>query len=394
MAGVYKQKGKLDWYALWKVGRRNVRKSTHVRIVQAGKTERQTRKEASDVADRLEALAKGETTLEKQIDALRAIQAASGKAAKVPSVAEYLTGFAAGGGSRNKSNSNCAFRKFLQWMGSDAMKRLDRVSKEECQAFIDKQAERVRSNTVKRYKTSIAAAFNAAVDQGILSKSPWKGCKIPRDRGNVVNLREAFTVAEVGLMLEKLPSEWRDMVLVCLGTGGQRMGDCACLRWESVDFAAGVIRLVAGKSGVVIENPLVEPLAGRLRSLWNDREEGSAFVFPLMARRYSRSQGSLSTEFIALLRGLGIAGDLKGSTEGDRRRVTSKSFHGLRRFAVTSLRDSGASADMSRAIVGHESEEVERTYYRASMESKAKALAGMMQGLCIPVSNAKGIASA
>ena len=41
---------------------------------------------------------------------------------------------------------------------------------------------------------------------------------------------------------------------------------------------------------------------------------------------------------------------------------------------VTELRDSGVSADLCRALVGHRSEEVERMYYRATRARKEEAM--------------------
>lgn len=381
MAGVVKKAGRADWYAVWKVGRKNIRKSTHVAIKQEGKTERQTKKEARIVADAMEAVAKGNSTLERQIDALRAAAAASGHAAKVPSVVEYVESYHIGGGEQNRLNTTRALRMFMQYLGAASMQRIDRVTREQVQGFITEQVERVRSSTVSKYVQSISAVFNAAVDSGLMMKNPCRGCKVPRETSGVFARRDAFTAAEIALMLEKLPRAWADMVLVCLGTGGQRIGDCARLLWSAVDFKQGVIRIVTDKTGAVIENPLVEPLAARLLELWNEREEDSPYVFPSMARRYTRSSGSLSMEFVALLKGLGIAREMTGGGTGDRRSVSTKSFHGLRRAAVSLMRDAGASADMSRAIVGHESEAVERSYYRASMDGKRAVLGGMMAAI-------------
>lgn len=381
MAGVTKKAGRADWYAIWKVGRQNVRKSTRVKIVQAGKTEKQTRKEAQAVADAMEALAKGNATLEKQMDALRAAAAASGQACKMPLLKDYLESCKVNGGEQNRLNAQRACALFVQYMGADAMIRLDRVTREHAQGFIDAQAVRVRPSTVGRYVQSISAAFNAAIDGGLLTRNPWRGCKLPKARGADRVQRDALTPAEVALLLSNAPQAWRDMVLVCLGTGGQRIGDCACLLWDSVDFTAGVIRLETDKTGEVVENPLVEPLRSRLLELWREREQGARYVLPMMARRYNRSKGVLSTEFTAMLKSMGIASTMTGGEQGDRRAVCSKSFHGLRRAAVSMLRDGGASADMSRAIVGHKSEAVEREYYRASIDKKRAALGGMMAAI-------------
>ncbi len=381
MAGVTKKAGRADWYAIWKVGRQNVRKSTRVKIVQAGKTEKQTRKEAQAVADAMEALAKGNTTLEKQMDALRAAAAASGQACKMPLLKDYLESCKVNGGEQNRLNAQRACALFVQYMGADAMIRLDRVTREHAQGFIDAQAVRVRPSTVGRYVQSISAAFNAAIDSGLLTRNPWRGCKVPKARGEDKPQRDAFTAGGISFILPKMPQAWRDMVLICLGTGGQRIGDCACMRWSSVDFTAGVIRLETGKTGEVIENPLVEPLRSRLLELWREREQDEPYILPMMARRYNRSRGSLSVEFTSMMAGYGLSEKKSSGKGGDRRSVSTKGFHALRRGAVSLLRDGGASADMSRAIVGHKSEAVEQSYYRASMDGKRNYLQGVMDSV-------------
>lgn len=374
MAGVTKKAGRADWYAIWKVGRQNVRKSTRVKIVQAGKTEKQTRKEAQAVADAMEALAKGNATLEKQMDALRAAAAASGQACKMPLLKDYLESCKVNGGEQNRLNAQRACALFVQYMGADAMIRLDRVTREHAQGFIDAQAVRVRPSTVGRYVQSISAAFNAAIDGGLLTRNPWRGCKLPKARGEDKPRREAFTAEETAFILQKLPQAWKDLVLLCVGSGGQRIGDCACMRWSSVDFTAGVIRLETGKTGEVIENPLVEPLRSRLLELWREREQDEPYILPMMARRYGRSKGILSTEFTAMMEAWGLSQRIASPKGGDRRSVSTKSFHALRRAVVTMIRD-GAGADMSRAIVGHKSEAVEQNhYYKANMNKKRAVL--------------------
>jgi len=78
-----------------------------------------------------------------------------------------------------------------------------------------------------------------------------------------------------------------------------------------------------------------------------------------MSRRYQRSAGSLSVEFTALLRMLGIAEDKKlTETDGRRRRVSNTTFHGLRRFAVMDTRKAGIAADLCRQLLGHDSESI------------------------------------
>lgn len=385
--------------------RKQCRKSTFVRVRQEGKKEAQTRKEAQAVADGYEAVYRGrilytaqadifrrqagpsaeeQKALGKRLDVLRELAAAGGTIRRMPTVKEYLNAFPMTGGEQNRLNAKRAFSQFLAHLGREADLRLDRLTREHCQGFIDAQAARVRASTVSRYRISLSAAFNAAVVGELLTRNPMSGTKLQAENAGEKIERDMLTPAEIAHFLQQAPQHWRDMVAICLATGGQRIGDCACLKWSAVDLAAGTISIITQKTGAEVKNPLIEPLKSRLEELWAEREPGEEYVLPDMARRYSRSKGVLSVEFVAILEACGISTVKTGSTKGDRRQVHSKTFHSLRRGLVSLLRDGGASADMSRAIVGHSSEEVERTYYRATMEGKAAHLTQALQAILGP----------
>lgn len=406
MAGTYRRAGAASWGAIWKDERgHNMRKSTFVNISQPGKKEAQTRKEAQAVADGYEAVYKGrilytkqaeifratagpsfdeQRALNKRLDVLRELGTAGGTARKTPTVREYLEGYKPTGGERNHESIARAFSLFITHLGKAADIRLDRLTREHCQGFIDAQAARVRSSSVTRYRTSLSAAFNAAVNSELLTRNPMSGTKVPQEHAAGKIKRESLTPAEIARFLQHAPQHWRDMVNICLATGGQRIGDCACLKWSAVDLAAGTISIITQKTGAEVKNPLIEPLKSRLEELWAEREPGEEYVLPHMAQRYLHAPGYVSTEFVALLDASGISTVKTGSTKGERRQVHNKTFHSLRRGLVSLLRDGGASADMSRAIVGHSSEEVERTYYRATMEGKAAHLTQALQAIFGP----------
>ena len=59
---------------------------------------------------------------------------------------------------------------------------------------------------------------------------------------------------------------------------------------------------------------------------------------------------------------------------GDRRRQADLSFHSLRATAVTALRLAGVPSDLCRVIVGHDSEEIERVYFRPDSAAIAEAM--------------------
>ncbi len=385
--------------------RKQCRKSTFVRVQQDGKREAQTRKEAQAVADGYEAVyrgrilytkqaeifraAAGETAEEqkalgKRLDVLRELGTAGGTARRMPTVREYLEGFKPRGGEQNTSNVRRALTLFVSYLGKAADIRLDRLTTEQCQAFIDAQVARVRSGTVGQYRLAVSSTLNAAVNAELLTRNPMNGTKVQQENAGEKISRDALSPAEIALFMQRAPQHWRDMVCICLATGGQRISDCACLKWSSVDLEAGTISVITQKTGAEVKNPLLEPLRSRLDELWAKREPGEEYVLPLMAHRYMHARGVLSTEFVALLDACGISTVKTGSTRGDRRQVHNKSFHSLRRGLVSLLRDGGASADMSRAIVGHASEEVERAYYRATMEGKATHLSRAIESILGP----------
>lgn len=358
------------WYACYYVNGKAERKSTGVPIKQQGYTAAQLKKIARIQADQMEALARGDVILDRQIDALRAAADATG-GAKVPLLKDYLSNFKIAGGEQNQSNVRRALDLFVKFLGADALKRLDRITREMCQKFIDYQATRVSSGTVHRYKTSLACVFNAAIREGYITRSPLLGINLPKIRQVK---RELFTHEEVRKMLTEFPQVWRDMVLICLGTAGQRIGDCACLKWEYINFEKGIISFDTQKTGYEVEIPMLPKLAERLLEIQQTQEEGEIYVLPEMARKYQRSKGYLSTEFITLLKGLGIASNLHVKTTAGRRNVSSKSFHGLRNFAVTTLRDAGVGDDMTCALVGHENVQQDRAYYRTNIRNKQAAM--------------------
>lgn len=406
MATVYQQTGGASWSALWKVDGRQVRKSTFIPVRQAGKKEAQTKKEAQAVAavyegvhkgrislsaggDALRAVARGDhddqRALGKRLDVLRALASIGGAASKMPTVREYCAAFKSGGGVGHAKRVKSALARFCAVLGPAADMRLDRLTREHCQNFLDRVGESVRGRTAVTFKAIISGALNRAVDDELLSRNPMTRAKVRADDGADPIRRDALTAGDIAAVLQRARAEYRDLVLICLGSGGQRLGDCACLRWSAVDFARGVLCLVTDKTGQKIENPLLEPLRGRLAALWEEREAGEEYVLPRLARKYMGSSSRLSQDFIRELQACGVASEYTGGEAlgGRRLRVHSKSFHGLRRGVVSLLRDGGASADLSRAIVGHSSEEVERMYYRASMEKKAGALGGVFAAVGI-----------
>ena len=370
MAGIVKRKK--TWMAIFYLNGKKMIRTTGVKIKQQGYTARQLENLARQQADKIEALARGDAMLDKQIDALRAASEAAGSGARIPSAHDYFIAFKPEGGHQNISNAKRAHNLFLTHLGADAAKRLDRITRDMCQRFIDDQSKTMSAGTVKKFRAHLSCVFNTAIRDGLLTRSPWAGVKLPKV--DTVH-HEPFTREQIRTLFTKLPPLWQDMVKFCIYSGGQRLGDVATMKWSCIDLQNGIIRFSSNKTGLKIENPILPPLLNRLKEIKAAAGEREEYVFPHMAYTYKTGRGHLSTEFTTLLKSLSMYRQTAPPEGGRKRKGVLTSFHSLRSFMVSSLNNIGIPSRLVKAIVGHaDNSDVEgEYYYHASLSEKTLA---------------------
>ena len=268
-------------------------------------------------------------------------------------------------------NARTAFRQFCEWLGRRADEPIRLVTRADVRAFVAARRAVVRRETVHKGLSVIRAAFAYALDTDIIAKNPCDGVKIPPDTRDEKVVHEAFTVEEVKLLIEKLPDEWASAVRCCLGTYGQRMGDILGLKWEAFDWEQRVVRMVTGKTGRVLAQPMQDGFFAWARARFEAAQEAggeaAVWVHPALHKHSNPSY-----EFTQLVRLHGIG--LVGAEAGGRRRVWhSKTFHSLRATVATLLQASGVSQGMAMELVGHESAAVHAVYIRPSGEQLREA---------------------
>lgn len=362
------------WFAVWRENGKKVVKATGVPV--KGKREE---KFAQATADAMEAAAKNSIMVGAALDAVRAAASMAGLAKQMPTIEEFLNNYVPGGQARNRANSKQAFRSFLAFLSGDRVKRLDALLPSTCKRYLEEELKYVSFGTVSRYLISLRSAFNSAVQDGLIERSPFAKCNLQKIAPATLSRktqRLPFTLAEMAYILTRFPAIWRDMCLLSFATGGQRIGDVCCMQWGSVDFENNLVSFATMKTGKQLNVPMVPMLR---QMFLRRREEDDTYVFPVMARTYMRAPGSVSTEFVGLLNSAGFLPEYANNLEGRRRRVAQKSFHSIRHTVVSMLRSSTLfSADIARAIVGHDSEAIERAYFTASTESKMDGLMYLM----------------
>lgn len=386
MAGIIKRSNK--WVAVFKtLDGREVRKTTRIdvipKVVPPGGNKRalisQNEARARLIAEELE---NGYKTGFVDSNRIKAIAGGDIPAftpgRKVVSVGAYLEEWlqSRAGKIQAYERDGKAIKQFILFLGNDGGQSINSINKNVVRQFAEKEMERVSSGTVSRYLESLSCAFNQAVEKELITSNPFKGARLDKKKNQADKQeRGAFTIEEVRRLVEILPGEWPDMVRVCLYTGGQRLGDIATLKWEQVNLEGGLISMTSQKTKRRMNKPIIRPL----KEILEEREKYSIneFVFPLAAMKHAQGGGKsskLSLEFTGLLKKHGIisAGGMKA--EGDKRVLSEKSFHSLRATAVTILRLAGVPADLCRFIVGHDSEEIERVYFRPDSQDVVHAM--------------------
>ena len=385
MAGLIKRKN--SWVALFNVAGKQIRKTTKIPVVPsvipAGKSKmavmRENEAKARLIAEELEKAANGERVDAEKVKAI--IGERAGKKLfrdnqYMQGVKEYMEEWMKGRKIGTVQNDRVAVRRFLTFLGDSQNMPLDMVTPEHARRFMNKELERVSSGTVKKIIMSLRSAFNRAIDGKLIVSNPFQRIIPGKLDQTDKQERRAFTMEEAKRLTEVLPGEWPDLVRVCLYTGGQRLGDIATLKWDQVNLEGGLISMISQKTKRRMNKPIIQPLKEVLTRRYEGRV--NEYVFPLAAMKHAQAHNTssrLSTEFTTLLKKHGFIENLNNAPlHGDRKKLTDLSFHSLRATAVTALRLAGVPADLCRFIVGHDSEEIERVYFRPDSEAIVEAM--------------------
>lgn len=364
MASIKQRKN--TWYAVWYNNGKAVCKSTNIKV--KGDKEK---KLAQNTADTMEQAAKGNITMHEAMDALRKVSTTLGMKNKLPTVREYLESYKPTGSESHCNNIKRAVRLFLDYIGSESYQPLDMLAVPSCRSFMETQLQRVSYGTAANYKAYLQNIFQLAYEDELIPRNPFSLVNLKRIKPNneIKSVKRLpFTIEEIQEIIKKCVYPWKEIVTLCILTGGQRLGDIVTMRWNQVLWDKGYIHIKTMKTGKVIATPITKPIESLLRPLYSQHEE---YIFPDMATRYNRSKGAPSSEFSNILRVLGIVKQENIHQGAANRNLSDKTFHSLRHSVVSMLRvNTNFSTDIIRETVGHDSEEVERNYFTASVDSK------------------------
>lgn len=119
--------------------------------------------------------------------------------------------------------------------------------------------------------------------------------------------REPFKPDEVQAILAAAAGDpmMRGLIVTALCTA-MRRGDCALLRWESVDLAAGYITVKTRKTGETADIPIISPLLEELAGMTQGE---SPYVFPEAAAMYASNPDGLNWRLREIMARAGFVDD-------------------------------------------------------------------------------------
>lgn len=354
----------------------------------SGQTAKELRETAQEIANTYERTANQKL---KATHIRRVLAELSNKTLKLPSVREWIEERLALMAKTKKEttyrNYSDATRLFFEWLREKDSLPLDSITSlmmDEFQNWLD---TRFRPSTRKRHFSAVRHFFSTAKKLNLLDTDPCEAVTHLSSLSRTVSTeisRRPFTIEELQLILANSNEEWHSMILTSLYTGGQRLGDVACLKWDAVDFEKGTLYLRTQKRG----KSLVIPLWNRLRLLLEERypQRINEYIHPSAAQKYQHAgkSSTLSNEFGKILFACGLierdptlAGKRYkkqyGTSSDKTRHKNALSFHSLRYTATTLLHEAGVPPMIVQKIVGHDSAKIHEGYAAFSLRESEEA---------------------
>jgi len=202
-------------------------------------------------------------------------------------------------------------------------------------------------------------------EAGVLT-NPFNG--IPFHETNTMH-RQPFTQKELNAILAHCDDLIRPVVLTAMCTA-MRRGDCAMLKWESVDLEHGFISVKTSKTGELAEIPLFPLLRAELEKL----PRKSIYVFPDVAKMYKANLMGLTWRFKKAINDAKIEGAVIERDDA-MQKASVKDFHSLRTTWITMALSAGVPMELVRRVTGHSTVDVVlKHYFRPGREAFKLAL--------------------
>jgi integrase len=262
---------------------------------------------------------------------------------------------------------------------------LSKIGHSAVQEWITYLGQHLSPATVRECYRLTNGVLRTAVRDRLIAVNPCEGIRLPprrrKDTDDLTITRdELFTK-----LLPAVPARYRALVALAAGTG-LRWGECAGLRWDAVDLAAGIVRVIRVAeevSGHVTLKPYPKSRAGR-RSV----PLPPFVVAALTEHRHTIAPGLDGLIFVAatgapLKRGTFRARIWKPSLHRAGLPIALR-FHDLRHSYATWLVTDGVPINDIAKVMGHEQTSTTLDRYTHSTRDRDRRVLAAFAAYLLP----------
>jgi len=225
---------------------------------------------------------------------------------------------------------------------------------------------RATTSTIRKLRVALSALFATAVEDNILRSNPVQGVRIPRAAGDELEddaRPKTLTRAELGVLLDELPAQWR-LFFEFLAHTGLRISEAVGLTWEHIDLGArprvlvreqsykGERRRLKSRQGRR-DIPLSAGMAARLTELRRDAYKGERA--PVFASA-SGTELHPSNVMRRVLKPAGVGAGLLRPADEWKKATEPESwvgFHSFRHTCASLLFEAGKNVKQVQEWLGH-----------------------------------------
>lgn len=219
------------------------------------------------------------------------------------------------------------------------------------------QKEGLASTTYNSYLSFLRTMWRRLRKEAKLTTNIWEEFKKHKQH---FNKRKNLTLDELRKVLQSTQGDWRTIWIIGYSTS-LRVGDCANLKWASVNLDKNTITIIPAKTRLSKPEPITINIHPDLRKVLlsvrpSDRQ---GYVVPECAESYKRK--SIYYRLKRILEKCGIVTNEMGENG---KRICKRSFHSLRSMGATLMAEAGVPLLDICAQLNHSSVETTEGYLR------------------------------
>ena len=397
MAQVFRRPNSPYWYARWQLKGKD-------HVVSTGK---RNKKAARGELNRLVDEAKGETTIQEQLQRLLNLVGCLTPKEQVVKRQEMVQDILAGqerklrvadGWQAWRANSNreydpkqatlngyeAIWRRFQKWAETKRINHLHELTREHAEEYgAHLWHSKLSPTTFNAHVKFLRGAFAVLETRAGLVSNVWSHIKLKQKNQN--EGRRNLTEEELKTALVNACGDLR--VMICLGLfTGMRLGDVVNLRWADIDFERGFINVMPLKTrryNKRLEIPLQAALS---RILVEFKQGGDGdYVFPARRAEYLENVGNVTSQIQEFFQACGIQ-TTEAPDHGHRRRaIVRVGFHSLRHSFVSLCAKARTPQHVVQQLVGHGSPAMTEHYTHLDPAQKREAIDALPEIGTIPM---------